>query len=144
MCVYLEVGGIPVALIGGGLELLVDPGLELVGVALEVHEAAGVLQAAAALLRRLLEQAVPRNGSRGESQQVHRGSGQVLEIVCLPACTMQVTFQGEKQYHNFLALLTDNFMVTTGSNHTKQGKLLLSRTSNFSHILALLMSKYYT
>lgn len=40
----LKVGGIFVALVRGGLKLLVDPGLELVGIAPEVLEPPRLLQ----------------------------------------------------------------------------------------------------
>jgi hypothetical protein len=51
----LEVGGIFVALVGGGLKLFVDPGFEFVGIAAEVLEAAGLLQLLPLDLRGFLE-----------------------------------------------------------------------------------------
>jgi len=51
----LEVGGIFVVLVGRGLELLVDPGLELVGIASEVLEPPRLLQLLPLDLRGLLE-----------------------------------------------------------------------------------------
>lgn len=60
----LQVCGVPVALVGGGLELLQDPGLELVGIAAEVLVAPGVLELLALGLGGLLEVDVP-GGERG-------------------------------------------------------------------------------
>lgn len=53
--IYLQVGGIFVTLIAGGLQLLLNPGLELVGVALEVLEASGIFQLLTLGARLLLE-----------------------------------------------------------------------------------------
>lgn len=52
---HLKVGGIFVALIAGSLQLLLDPGLELVGVTLEVLEPSGIFQLLALGARLLLE-----------------------------------------------------------------------------------------
>ena len=54
----LEVGGIFVALVRGGLKLFVDPGFEFVGVATEVLEATGLLQLLPLDLRGFLELAI--------------------------------------------------------------------------------------
>ena len=51
----LQVGWILVALVGGRLELLHNPTLQLVCVALEVHVAARVLQTRSSRMRCLLE-----------------------------------------------------------------------------------------
>ena len=51
----LEVGRVFVALVGRGLELLVDPGLEFVGIATEVLEPARLLQLLPLDLRGFLE-----------------------------------------------------------------------------------------
>lgn len=55
----LKVGGVLVALVRRGLELFVDPGLELVGVSPEVLEPARFLQLLPLDLRGLLELDIP-------------------------------------------------------------------------------------
>ena len=55
---YLQIGRIPVALVRRRLQLLVDPALEFVCVALEVHEQPRVLEPTATLAGRILEVAV--------------------------------------------------------------------------------------
>jgi len=47
------------------------------------------------------------------------------------------------KYHDFLALLMDNFLVSNGLNYKQDKYFFLRRTSHFPHFLALWTSNFY-
>lgn len=52
-------------------------------------------------------------------------------------------FLRTSKYHDFLALLMDNFLVSNGLNYKQDKYFFLRRTSHFPHFLALWTSNFY-